>query len=57
MGGRDIAEAWLTQPVTRYRHFVLGSAYEAMASAARRGCLARLARMIGDNNATQQYVD
>jgi hypothetical protein len=28
-GSRDIAEAWLIAPTTRYRHFVLGSEYEA----------------------------
>jgi hypothetical protein len=28
-GGRDIAEAWLTEPVTRYRHGVFGQPYEA----------------------------
>jgi hypothetical protein len=28
-GDKNIAEAWLTEPTTRYRHFVLGAAYEA----------------------------
>ncbi len=28
-GGKNIAEAWLADPTTRYRHFVLGSNYEA----------------------------
>lgn len=28
-GNKNIAEAWLTEPTTRYRHFVLGAAYEA----------------------------
>jgi hypothetical protein len=28
-GERNISEAWLTEPTTRYRHFVLGAAYEA----------------------------
>lgn len=28
-GERNIAEAWLIEPTTRYRHFVLGAAYEA----------------------------
>lgn len=28
-GDKNIAEAWLADPTTRYRHFVLGSDYEA----------------------------
>ena len=28
-GQKNIAEAWLTEPTGRYRHFVLGAAYEA----------------------------
>ena len=28
-GHKNITEAWLTEPTTRYRHFVLGAAYEA----------------------------
>jgi hypothetical protein len=28
-GEKNIAEAWLTEPTTRYRHFVLGADYEA----------------------------
>jgi FG-GAP-like repeat len=28
-GSRNVAEAWLADPTTRYRHFVLGSPYEA----------------------------
>lgn len=28
-GTRGVAEAWLADPTTRYRHFVLGSRYEA----------------------------
>jgi hypothetical protein len=28
-GQKNIAEAWLADPTTRYRHFVLGSSYEA----------------------------
>lgn len=28
-GSRNVAEAWLAEPTTRYRHFVLGSPYEA----------------------------
>jgi hypothetical protein len=28
-GQKNIAEAWLTEPTERYRHFVLGAAYEA----------------------------
>lgn len=28
-GNSDVAEAWLIAPTTRYRHFVLGSDYEA----------------------------
>lgn len=28
-GSKDIIEAWLAEPTTRYRHFVLGAPYEA----------------------------
>ena len=34
-GNKNIAEAWLADPTTRYRHFVLGSNYEAAALCAR----------------------
>lgn len=34
-GTRGIAEAWLADPTTRYRHFVLGSRYEAASLAVR----------------------
>lgn len=34
-GPRNIAEAWLADPTTRYRHFVLGSQYEAASIVAR----------------------
>lgn len=34
-GQNNIAEAWLADPTTRYRHFVLGSPYEAASIVAR----------------------
>jgi FG-GAP-like repeat len=34
-GQKDIAEAWLADPTTRYRHYVLGSPYEAASIAVR----------------------
>jgi hypothetical protein len=34
-GQNNIAEAWLADPTTRYRHFVLGSSYEAASIVAR----------------------
>jgi hypothetical protein len=34
-GSKNIAQAWLAEPTTRYRHFVLGAQYEAAALKAR----------------------
>ena len=34
-GDKNIVEAWLADPTTRYRHFVLGSNYEAATLCAR----------------------
>ncbi len=34
-GEKDIAEAWLADPTTRYKHFVLGANYEAASLMAR----------------------
>ena len=34
-GDKNISEAWLANPTTRYRHFVLGSPYEAASLCAR----------------------
>lgn len=36
-GGKNIAEAWLADPTARYRHFVLGSDFEAATICARLG--------------------